>query len=245
MSGYFDIHSHILPGVDDGASNMEETRRMLLLAYEEGIRVIIATPHYVAGTENIKADKLREIYQSVTRVAAEVSEDFQILLGNELFYNTSLIEDLNRGNALVIDDTRYILVEFNPWISFRELWEGLNNCIFAGYIPVLAHAERYICLTKEIDLVHDLIELGAYMQITFSCISGFRPGIRFHFCRKLLQRGWVHFLGTDMHRASEEALNMEKAISYIRRRFGENIVRELLWENPMTMVEGEHLRIMK
>lgn len=242
MPGYIDIHSHILPGIDDGALDMEETRRMLLLAYEEGIRVIIATPHFTPGAENIRVESLKEIYRQVTIAAAEVSDDFQILLGNELYYNASLIEALNRGEALTMDDTRYILIEFNPRISFRELWEGLNNCIFAGFIPILAHAERYYCLTGEIEFVNDLIELGVYIQLSISCMTEHRWNARFHFCRKLLQRGWVHFLGTDMHGAYVKSWDIKKTVTYLRKKYGEEMIRTLLWENPLTMLEGEHLK---
>jgi protein-tyrosine phosphatase len=243
MLGYFDIHSHILPGVDDGAVTMEETRKMLLLAYEEGIRVIIATPHFIAGKENIAAPNLKEIYEQVIRVAAEITNEFQILLGNELYYNTGLINALNEGTALTIDGTRYILVEFAPWISFRELWEGLNNCIFAGYIPILAHTERYDCLVKDLDSVKDLINLGAYIQLNFSCITSRRFDSGYYFCRKLLHRGWVHFLGTDAHGARGRTVKTKKAVSYIRRKYGEDMIKQLLWENPLMMIEGGHLKI--
>ncbi len=242
IKGYFDIHSHILPGVDDGAKNLDETRRMLHRAYDEGIRVIVATPHFLAGGKNPEVDRLKEIFFVVAELAAEVSEELQVILGNELFYNASLIDSLNRGEALTIDGTRYILVEFSPRVTFRSMWEGLNNCIFAGYIPILAHTERYQCLLKEPELVNDFIRLGAYIQLNFSCIrsKGFHK--RSKFSHKLLKRGWVHFLGTDTHGAYEKTLHTKKVVSFLRKKFGEERIRLLLWENPMTMVENEHLK---
>ena len=104
--------------------NMEETRRMLLIAFEEGIRIIVATPHFEAGKDNIAVESLREIFEQVVRVAENVSKEFQIILGNELFYTPNLIDDLKAGAALTIDGTRYILVEFDQKVTFREMWEG-------------------------------------------------------------------------------------------------------------------------
>ena len=232
-----------MPGVDDGAKNLDETKKMLLRAYKEGIRVIVATPHFVAGRRNPEVESLMEIYHRVSDIASEVSDEFQIILGNELFYNASLIDALDRGDALTIDGTRYILVEFAPRVSFRSMWEGINNCIFAGYIPILAHTERYQCLMKDLELVNDLIKLGAYIQLNFSCIRGRGLSRKYTFGRRLLKRGWVHFLGTDTHGAYEKTLHTKEAASYLRKKFGETRLRLLLWENPMTMVEDEHLKV--
>jgi protein-tyrosine phosphatase len=243
MHSYFDIHSHILPGVDDGAKNMEDTRRMLLIAYEEGIRVMVATPHYIAGKENIPVKHLTEICDQVNQIASKVSDEFQIILGNELYYNLYLLDALKRGDALTIDGTRYILVEFPPNVTFYELWEGLNNCIFAGYIPILAHTERYRCLVKNSALVGELIQLGVYIQLNLSCITGNIFDIRCHFSHKLLQKEWVHFLGTDTHSSNERAPRIRKAVDYIKKKYGEKMVKQLFWENPMTMVENKHLPI--
>lgn len=241
MQGYFDIHSHILPGVDDGAKDMNETRRMLLAAYEEGIRIIVATPHYVAGRTNMAVDRLISIYEEVKQVAGDGANEVQIILGNELLYNLGLIDALKRGDALTIDSTRYILVEFLPSTSFREIWEGINHCIFAGYIPILAHTERYRCLLKDYKLVDDLIKSGTYIQLNLSCITGRGLDAKVIFSHRLLKRGWVHFMGTDTHNAHERAPYAKDAVALIKRKYGQYTVRKLLWENPMTMIEDKHL----
>lgn len=241
MQGYFDIHSHILPGVDDGAKDMEETRRMLLAAYEEGIRIIVATPHYVAGMDQDLVTQLKDIYEAVAQIAATVSEDFQIVLGNELLYNLNLIDALKSGEALTIDGTRYILVEFMPSAPFREIWEGINHCIFAGYIPILAHTERYKCLRKDYHLVEDLIQSGAYIQLNLSNIKRYPVNSTYYFSHRLLKRGWVHFLGTDCHDSNRRVPCAKETVNYLRKKYGEASVRRLLWDNPMTMIEDKHL----
>ena len=214
---------------------------MLLIAFEEGIRIIVATPHFEAGKNNIAVESLKEIYEQVVEVAESVSKEFQIILGNELFYTPTLIDDLKAGAALTIDGTRYILVEFQQRATFREMWEGLNNCIFAGYIPILAHTERYHVLMKEPELVNDLIRLGTYIQLNFSSISRHSFDARTSFSHKLLQRRWVHFLGTDTHGADERAPRAKDAVTFLEKRYGEDTIKELLWDNPMTMVEDKHL----
>jgi protein-tyrosine phosphatase len=241
MLGYFDIHCHILPGVDDGAHDMDETRRMLLTSYEEGIRIITATPHYVAGRSNLPVNKLKAIYEEVKLVAEDVTEGIQIILGNELFYNLGLIEALKKGYALTIDDTRYILVEFLPNASYHEIRVGLNHCTFAGYIPILAHVERYQCLVKDFILVGELIKLGAYIQLNLSSVIGSIIDPKVKFCHKLFKNDWVHFLGTDAHGTDERAPRARAAVRFLRQKYGDDTVRQLLWDNPMTMLEDKHL----
>jgi protein-tyrosine phosphatase len=241
MQGYFDIHSHILPGIDDGPENLEETFRMLYIAYEEGIRVIVATPHFAAGSKNVSSEKTLRIYREVSQEVTKAGIKLDIILGNELLYNMDMIDSLNKGEALTIDGTRYILVEFPPCTSFREIWKGLNHCIFAGYIPILAHVERYPCLIKEPSLVYNLITVGAYIQMNLSSIVGRITDPKVRFCYKLLKKEWVHFLGTDSHGAFERVPRAKKAAAFLNRKFGEKKVRQLFWENPMTMLEDKHL----
>ncbi|MDF2906420.1 MAG: Protein-tyrosine-phosphatase [Herbinix sp.] len=239
MNGYFDIHNHLLPGLDDGSKSMEETRNMLLQAYEEGIRVITATPHYAAGRSMITADMIRAVLEEVTSTLEEETKEIEIILGNELEYNSEMIAALKSGEALTIDNTRYILVEFKPGDSYSQIRIGLYQCIMSGYIPILAHAERYHCLVKMPGLVEELVKLGAYIQINISSFLGRIFDSRASFCHKLMKRGLIHFLGTDAHGSKKRVPRMKKAIHMIRKRYGKEIVQRLLWDNPMIMLENK------
>lgn len=241
MKGYFDFHCHILPGVDDGAKDMEETNRMLSIAYEEGIRVIVATPHYAVGTDNASYDMLIALSQEVNQSLARSGKELQIIFGNEIMYSIDIIEELQSGHALTIDGTRYILIEFMSTAIFKDIREGLNQLIYAGYIPVLAHTERYHCLINNPHLVEELVRIGAYIQVNFSCLtkSIFSPKKRL--CIKLFKMNYIHFLGTDAHGIRGRAPYIHRPVKILRRKFGEAAVRRLLWDNPMTMLEDKHL----
>lgn len=241
MEGYFDIHCHILPGVDDGAKDMEEALRMILKAHEEGTRIITATPHYQAGRENVSSEKLKNLTDELNQEVKKAGRDILILLGNELMYSTDLIIHLNQKAALTIDGTRYILVEFMPGTPFREIREGLNHCIYAGYIPILAHAERYACLLKKAELVEELVKLGSYIQINASSITGGITDPRANFGHRLIKKGWVHFIGSDAHGSEERPPILKNAALILKKKYGEDLVRQLLWDNPMTMLEDRFL----
>lgn len=241
MVAFFDVHNHILPGIDDGPKNMEESLRMISMAYNEGIRIILATPHYYLGKSEKRTDYYLNLLDKLNDMITQIGMHMQLILGNELFFSVGIIEALKKGEALTIDGTRYILVEFASDLSFQEMWKGLNHCIFAGYIPILAHAERYRCLQKHPDLVGELVNLGAYMQVNISSICGRAVNPTVRFSRKLLKKEWVHFLGTDAHGADRRAPCIRKGAAYLTRKYGEERVRQLFWENPMTMLENKHL----
>lgn len=241
MQGYCDIHNHILPGVDDGARDMDETCRMLSIAYKEGIRVIIATPHFMVRRQNAKTDYLKELLNEVNLAFTEIDKKSEVLLGNELFYSRDIIEELKNGNALTMNGTRYILLEFYQGTSFGDIKEGLNHCIYSGYIPILAHTERYSCLIKDPELTGVLVRMGAYIQISFSSMAGgiWDPAV--NICHKLLKKDWVHFIGTDAHDASVRTPHTGEAVTYIRKKFGDETLWRLTWDNPMAMLMDKHI----
>jgi protein-tyrosine phosphatase len=241
MKGYFDIHNHLLPGLDDGSHSMDETRSMLLQAYDEGIRIIVATPHYCAGRSVISVNKMREVLAEVVLTLEEETEKVQVILGNELEYNSDMLDSLRKGEALTIDDTRYILVEFKAYDTFNQIRVGLYHCLMAGYIPILAHAERYHCLVKSPNLVEELVKLGTYIQINMSGILGMRLNPKTSFCHRLLKKGLVHFLGTDAHGSIHRVVKMKNAVQCIRKKYGDNLAQRLLWDNPMIMLANNRL----
>ena len=238
LNGIFDIHSHILPEVDDGARDMEQTRRMLNIAYQEGIRGMIATPHFTAGyrtTDNLVLDQLKN------RVAEIAPEGFQVFLGNELFYGSGVLEALGRGTALTLAGTRYVLVEYFPEVRYTEINKSIRELQGSGYLPVIAHVERYHCLWKHPEQVGELIQTGAYIQMNYASFgsSWFKP-IE-HFCRRLFDRNWVHFLGTDTHDTASRGPYVNKALSHMIKSYGYDFVHTLVCENPKRLLENKHL----
>lgn len=111
MKGIIDIHAHILPGIDDGAKNWDESRKMLEKAYGEGIRHIIATPHY---SRRGLTPHIYELAERLQDKAREIAPDFGTGLGQETFFHEGLVENLKMGKALTLEGSRYVLVEFEP-----------------------------------------------------------------------------------------------------------------------------------
>lgn len=136
-AGYMDFHTHILPGIDDGASSEAVTRQMLKKAYEQGIRTIIATPHNYPGNKNAESQTIMELCQKTDLWAKEVAPDMKVLSGNEVYYRESICEELANGTILTMADSRYVLVEFSPGEGFVKVYDGCRKLIERGYLSLI------------------------------------------------------------------------------------------------------------
>ena len=228
-----DIHSHILPGVDDGSKSMEMTENMLKIAYEQGIRYMIATPHFIPGEDNPSVAKLVATYKDVQKKASEIGRDFRIFLGNELYYSEGLTESLDNHSALTINGSRYVLIEFDVRAGYSVIYEGLSSVIKKGYFPIIAHIERYQQLLGQFDKIEELIKLGAYVQVNVSSIED--GG----FCKKLLKHDMIHVFGTDAHRDVGRAPYMQAGVRYVYKKYGMETAKKLFYDNPMKILKDE------
>lgn len=211
MSGIIDIHSHILPGIDDGAVDWDESRKMLAAAYQQGIRTIIATPHF---SDRQKHFDFRELTEKLDREAKQIDSQFHILPGQEIMYFNSMTEYLKRGMALTLADTRFVLVEFMPDVLFQNLYQWLRKILQAGYIPVVAHVERYHSLRISANLA-ELSAAGCYFQLNYSSLEGTVLNSDVRWCRKLMLNHQIHFMGTDMHHYSHRTPVITKSLNWM------------------------------
>ena len=239
MLGIVDIHCHILPKVDDGSGSVEETMHMLETAYEEGVRTIVATPHYHPGrgyaNQGVVLERLKEIQELVEMHYTGL----RIYRGNEVVYHDSIVEDLDQNICYTMNETDYVLVEFHPSHTFDYIRKGAAKVLQGGYIPIIAHVERYMALLKKPDYVKQLVEMGCLIQINAGSVMG-NMGLKTKgFCKKLLKKGWVHFIATDAHKQSgSRTMAIEQCAKYIERKYGSDYATQLLVDNPEMMLQG-------
>ena len=242
MSGLIDVHAHILPGVDDGAKSMRETSEMLEMAWEQGIREIIATPHYVCGGNRCSAEEVREIVRQVQEEARAIDPEFYIYSGNEVLYFGSMTEDLREGRILTLGDSRYVLVEFYDNVSYREIFQAVRQITMAGYGMVIAHVERYSCL-REKGRLDELARAGAFLQMNYGSLEEGVLSADGRWCRRQAAEGRIHLLGTDMHNMGRRAPRAAAAASWLVRKVGEEAAWPLLADNAGSILAGQPLEI--
>lgn len=240
-NGFIDLHTHILPGVDDGAKSMEETIRMLRMANEEQITTIIATPHFASGAKNTPVEKLREVLEQVQKEAVKINNEMTILLGNEIYYSASVLDALNTKQALTLAGSRYVLVEFSPGETYQTIFRGLGGLVRGGYLPVIAHVERYRCLYRNEDYINELINLGCYLQMNCDSISGGFLDPEAIYYRGLVKQGLIHFLGTDCHDDKVRTPRMKRAVKQLLKRCDEGLIDKILYQHPIKVLENIYI----
>lgn len=239
MEQYIDIHSHILPGIDDGAKNEEISVRMLRAAVEDGISHIILTPHNKPGRHMPGYDALNEKAGKLQAALAKEGITINLYIGSELYYRSGLVQELENGSAQTLAASRYVLVEFGIMEEFDYIRNGIYTLLSGGYSPILAHVERYRNVCAKKTGAADLAEMGAYLQLNAGSIMGKFGWNTRQYTRNLLKKHLVHFIATDAHDMEKRAPYLAACADYVGKKFGEDYRRKLFYENPADILRQE------
>lgn len=243
MKDLIDIHSHILPGVDDGSDNYETSIRMLGRAAKDGISGMILTPHNKPGRRHISFSKLSEKLEKLQNMMRERDIDIDLYIGNELYYRSGILEELQDGTAVTLADSHYVLVEFNPLENYDYIRNGIYSLLMDGYYPILAHVERYRNVCGGNGRVDELVEMGCYIQANAASVMGQAGWGTKRFLGNLLKRRQVHFIATDAHDPVKRAPCLAECARYIGKKYGEDYGRKLFYENPLCVTEDEDIAL--
>ena len=234
-TGLYDIHCHILPGVDDGAKNIEESLKMLEMEYADGVRHIMLTPHFRYDMFENPKEKLLEQYQNLKNAAAEKWADLELRLGCEVHTSLDLIECLENGSRLSLNGTQYVLLEFSGRDPRSQIFERTRDLLNHGYIPVLAHVERYSVLRDDLSKISELKEMGAFIQVNADTISGKDGFSAKRWAKKMMKADLVDLVGTDAHRSDTRTPGLLAAYETAARFCGSDYADWLFITHPALM----------
>ena len=215
MKGLYDIHCHILPGVDDGARNMEESLWMLNKEYQEGVRHVILTPHF-------RYDMFEPHMNIVTRQFMQLRRAASM----------DMVECLKKGRRLTLAGSRYVLVEFSNGDEKNYIEERVRSLLMNGFIPIIAHVERYKATRNDIGFLTELKDMGAHIQVNADTISGQDGFGAKTFARKVMKHGLLDFVGSDGHRKTERIPEIGKCVAKMEKTMGSEYVKKIFIKNP-------------
>ena len=243
-----DLHSHALSLVDDGARTDEEMYQMIDIAYDDGIRRICFTPHFKQYHFD-NGEQISKYNESISRsfsIAEQYVQnkysDMTLYLGNEIMFHHDIYESISNGSCSLIADTSYALVEFVPDTSLFEISTALANLLRKGIRPILAHIERYECLSKDISSVYELRELGVVIQVNASSVTNLKFGKGAKFIKTLFKKNLVDIIATDAHRADRYKPIMSDAINFIVKKYGADIAEKVSRTVPNLILENKKIR---
>ena len=244
-----DIHSHILPGIDNGSKDWEETVEMLKVAYSEDIHIIIATPHYGLYNPSFNIREARDLVAELNRRMKYLpSVKINIFLGNELYYVPGIVRDVIEGKAATMAGSSYVLVEFAESVQYNTVASAIQEFTRAGYRPIIAHVERYRNLRdKNLEMIKELRHLGAYFQVNVSNFTHIeRTGLfnkenRLTFVQALLKADLIDFIASDAHNATSRLPVMKSAVNIIRNTISEEQYNKIFYYNMLALATNEYI----
>jgi protein-tyrosine phosphatase len=235
-----DMHSHILPGLDDGADDWEQSIAMARVAVDDGITEMVCTPHWVLGKyDNGKEAILERFAEFEARLAAE-NIPLKIHAGAELRIDASLPARLRSGELLTLNNgSGYVLLELPDEALPDNLAEFFWNLQINGFRPILSHVERNALLREHPQLLFTWVENGILAQVTAaSLLEGFSEEIR-EFARFLVERRLVQMLVTDTHSLRLRKPQLSGACRVIEETVGAETAAKMVCETPRQILRGE------
>ena len=233
-----DIHMHLIPGVDDGAENMEMALVMKIRAKQQGISQIIATPHSEVFRYSKEGGKI--IFKRLVDAAAKVCPDMKLYLGCEVYCETGImdqvLEALNSGRYPTMNGTKYVLMEFSQWVYPENTVPCVEALAKAGYKPIIAHMERYKHLRDNMDLVDRFRKMGTLIQLNaYSLFDEMDDSIK-NWARQLVLERKVDFLGTDAHRTYHRPPSAEYGLTWLYENMEQEYADAIAWGNAQTVL---------
>lgn len=242
---FADIHSHILPGLDDGAKDMEESIQMARQAVQQGITHMLATPHHRNGTFTNEPERIYSQTAELNAALRDKEVPLRIVPGMELHLHGEILNDMqDMANHLVpLARHNYLLIEL-PYAYIPHFTEAVFYRIqLMGYIPVLAHPERNTEFKRHPNRLFDLINRGALVQVTAGSLTGQFGRKSKHFTLDLMKHHLVHFVASDTHNTTTRACVLGDAHQVIERQFSKEYSRYLI-DNAIHVLRGEEFSII-
>ena len=206
--GFVDIHSHILPKIDDGAKNISDSLNMIRELKNIGYSKLIFTPHIYPGLYNNEIKNIRETYNQINKKIKDI--DLKIEFAAEYMVDDLLIKKIKKNTILTIQN-QYILIEMGYLFASRNIYEIIFELKILGYTPILAHPERYIYYSKNKKEIYRLKKAGCKFQMNLFSLTGFYGKDVKGFSENLLKNNFIDYVGTDIHN-SRQLAEFEKKI---------------------------------
>lgn len=236
-----DLHCHLLPGIDDGASDLETSLQMARMAVADGIRITACTPHitppvYVNTATDI-IDRTRALQSELDRNGIEL----KLIAGADIHVRVDLLDLVQQTPSPCLQGTRYFLFEPPHAVLPPNLDQLAKGVIKAGYVPILTHPERLTWIEQHYDVVCALDELGVAVQLTAGSVTGTFGKRAQYWSERMLDEGRVDILATDAHGTRGRPPILSVARDEVARRLGEAAGKAMTVSNPAHILKNERL----
>ena len=241
---FIDLHSHIAWDVDDGIKTKEDAIKALEQAIEDGIMGICSTPHVICGKTDTNAFQnilLRQ--QELMEIAKKMG--VYIYSGAEMFMNIDFLDSLDNGIFQTLNESRYMLVEFDlsrdiHYISYID--EYLDELFCRGFIPIIAHVERFFPTGLDLEMVENWLDMGCLLQINRTSLMGFQGKVIQRNAHHLVKNKMIHLVASDTHRTVGNRIEkLSDAYQVVIKLTDTEYADQLFLRNPLIILDDEVL----
>jgi protein-tyrosine phosphatase len=231
-----DLHCHILPAIDDGASDLDVSLGMARALVADGVSVLACTPHILPGLYQNTGPQIRQSVQELQNVLDEAGIELRLITGADNHMVPDFVAGLRSGRLLTLGDTRYVLVEPPHHTEPPNIESFFFNILVAGYVPILTHPERLTWVPTRYATIKRLVAGGVWMQITAGSVAGAFGKTAQYWAERMLDEGCVHILATDAHDCEKRPPLLSRGRDYAVRRVGDVEARHLVETRPRGVV---------
>ena len=232
---FVDIHSHVIWGVDDGAETREETERLLKEAAEDGIGAIICTPHITPGVYEFPEDVFERHFAEAEEYIRQEGLKLKLYRGAEILYTDNTPRLLREGRIPTMAGAKYAMIEFSPTDTKEHIYDALQKVAGSGFIPIIAHMERYPAIGKISQVKEMKSRFRAMVQINARSLTRKQPLLRRGFFDGIFKEGLVDFIATDTHSMEGRGTCMTEGVKALEEKYGKETAEKIL-ENAERLV---------
>lgn len=234
-----DLHCHLLPGVDDGASNLAVSLAMAKASVAQGVTVVACTPHILPGLYPNSGPEIRSATEKLQDALIEAGIPLRVVPGADVHMAPDFIAGLRSGRVLALADSRYVLVEPPHHTAPPQLEEFFFNLVVAGYVPILTHPERLSWVPARYETIKRLVQGGAWMQITTGSLAGAFGRNALYWANRMLDEGFVHLIATDAHDVERRVPDLAAGREFAAKRVGAEEAEHLVVTRPAGILENQ------
>lgn len=227
-----DLHSHILPGIDDGAPTLAVALEMARIASADGIRVMACTPHIYPGMYDNNAEGIRAATAQLQAVLQQNDIALELVYAADAHLVPNMVSKLEEGLIPTFNDGRYFLLEPPHHVAPPQFEVHVLQLLAAGYVPIITHPERLTWVKSYYEVFCRLVQRGAWIQITAGSISGSFGAHARYWSQRMLQDGLVHVIASDAHGVSQRAPKMQAAVALAAEQVGEVEAQHMVTTRP-------------
>ena len=233
-----DLHSHILPGIDDGAKTLEDALAMARIAVADGIHTMACTPHIYPGMYMNDGPGIRLAIETLQATLNEQEVPLKLVAGADVHLVPGLLERLASGHIPTLHSSRYFLLEPSHTTPPPQFENSVFNLLVAGYTPIITHPERLAWIEGHYPLFLRLIDQGAWMQVTAGATTGtFGPRAKY-WAERFIGEGHTHILATDAHSPGRRKPQLSPALEIAARLLGKEEANRLVIQRPQAILDN-------